>query len=208
MTGTMKEFKETYGPYYALTPKEKRVRERFLIVLYPQPRGAQAPAIKGFNAQGGHGIEVAVPGGRNLHLYRARGDRVAAQGLDTDGLTCMAGLTTDGGCISYALVDGTEMKRDGKVLISCDQPSSLAFAKWSGYARRSDRLPVKTVTPNALFGALSLPKETRVRFFAGRPPQSVTIGGRAVEAFEFEERTGLLSVSLPRGDHEITIVLQ
>ncbi len=203
-----KAFNETYGPYYAVTPDQKRVRERFLVLLYPQPRGAAAPQIKRLEAEGGQQIEVEVPDGRNLHLYRLSGDRVSANGLEADGLTCMVGLGPDAALISYALCDGQELTRDGEVLISCDQPVWAAFAKWATYQRRTDRMPVKAIEPNTLYGTVKVAQEATVRFFVGHQPESVTMDDRELEAATFDQRTGLLSVALAAGTHELVVRLR
>jgi len=194
--------------YLAVMPREKKPRERFLAVLYPQPRNAPPPDIKGFEVAGGQGIEVAVPGGRNLHLYRLAGERVAGKGLETDGVTCMAGLAEDGGLVSFALVEGKELKRDGKALVSCDQPVCAAFAKWSTYTRRQDRLPLKTVEPNSLYGVAKLAKNGVLRFFVGRAPKTVAADDREATEAVFDSASGMLSIPLASGEHKITVRLK
>ena len=198
-------FKETYGPYYSITPKNKSVREKFLVVLYPQPRGAEAPKIQGFEVKNGKGIEVVVPDGKNLHLYRLTGQKVSGRDLETDGLTCMVGNSADGNMISYAMCEGKEMKQGDKVLISCSEPVSAAFAKWSKYTRRADRLPVKAVESDALYGSVTLEKRAGLRFLVAHKPKSVKINGKQIKDVKFDEKTGLLSVSIPAGRCDIEV---
>jgi len=203
-----KEFKETYGPYYALTPKQKCAWERFLVVLYPQPRGAPEPRIERFDAQGGQGFEVAVPDGRNLHLYRLEGDRVKGRGLETDGLSCLLGLAADRNWGSYALCDGRELRREGKLLISCDQTATAAFAKWTKYKRGADRLPLKATEHDALHGVANMGSDTKLGFLTSRPPESVLVDGVEVKDAAFDQATGLLSLYLRAGTHQIAVHLR
>lgn len=202
-----KAFNETYGPYYALTPKEKKVRERFLVVLYPQPRNAPPPQITGFSAEGGRGIEVRVPEGTNFHLYRLDREKVCGKNVETDGVTSMLGFSTDGELISYALCDGKELKRDGITLISSTAKLNCAFSKWVSYRRRSDRFPVKNIQTDVLYGSVELSEGATVSFFTERPQRVVLVDDHERTDAKFEQNTGLVALPLKKGRHSIVLRL-
>ena len=156
---------------------------------------------------GGQGVEVAVPDGTNLHLYRVDAERASGRGLQTDAITCMLGLNLEGDWLSYALCEGTELLRDGKHLISSDVPATAAFSRWTDYTRRTDRLPVRTIEDDVLHGVVKVATDASLRCFTGQNCTSVTIDGIPLTPTGFDPATGLLTLAIPAGTHTLTIRL-
>ena len=201
-------FKETYGPYYELVPKGKKVEEKFLVVLYPQPRDAVwRPEVKKIQAEGGVVFEVTVPDGRNLHIYRLGDAPVQGGGIETDGLIAMVSISQDGAITRYALCDGRELKFDGRTLLSSSQPIIAAFASWKQYRRDRARTPIKMLSSSEFYGVVKLKKPAYVTCTLPRIAVLLEANGKAVEGFTATQE-GITKLRLEPGTHRLRFKLK
>ena len=105
---------ETYGPYYELSSPDKVTETAFLVVLYPQLRGAPAPEVKKADAKNGIAFEVAVPNGRNFHLYNTGEGTAAGARQELDGLISMVSVDSAGKLTRYAMCEGRRLTFEDK----------------------------------------------------------------------------------------------
>jgi hypothetical protein len=199
---------ETYGPYYELSLPEKVIETAFLVVLYPQLRGAPAPQVEKTDAKNGVAFEVTVPDGRNFHLYRTSDSSSSGAGLESDGLISMASIDLGGKLIRYALCDGKQLKFGGRVLISSNAPVvGAAFASFVSYTRDKSRMPHKKIADNEFYGVIKITKAADISLVLPRQAVSLKINGKQTSDFS-STPAGLTQLNIQPGTHKLKFRLK
>jgi hypothetical protein len=107
----------------AATGPEKETR--FLVVLYPMPRGSPTPLMERIDGDGGTGVRISQGETEDLLLFARRGGAISGAGVTSDGSTAWVRL--QGGIPSrFALVQGTHLAYDGRELFRSQVSVSVA----------------------------------------------------------------------------------
>jgi hypothetical protein len=200
--------KEVYGPYYELFGPEKVTETAFLVLLYPQLRSAPAPEVKKADAKNGAAFEVAVPDGRNFHLYRTGEGTAAGARLESDGLISMASVDLAGKLTRYAMCNGRKLKFGDKTLVSSSTPvAGAAFASFVSYTRDKSRTPHKKIADNEFYGVIKITKAVDISFVLPRQAASLEINGKQTSNFS-STPAGLTQLNLQPGTHKLKFMLK
>ena len=198
---------ETYGPYYELCPPDKVTETAFLVVLYPQLRGAPAPEVKKADAKNGIAFEVAVPNGRNFHLYNTGEGTAAGARQELDGLISMVSVNLAGKLTRYAMCGGRRLTFEDKTLISSSTPvAGAAFASFISYTRDKSRTPHKKIADNEFYGVIKITKTVDISFVLPRQAASLEINGKQTSNFS-STPAGLTQLNLQPGTHKLEFKL-
>lgn len=194
---------ENYGPYCEIHPNTNAAATKFLLVLYPQPNGAAAPEITGFDVSGGKGIAVNEADARNLHLINFGTGIISGENLETDGFTAQLSMDLDGVTpITYVVIDGTTLKYQGRTLLAAEKPSRMIFSRWSHYEKIGST-PYREIVPSRLTGKIQC-DATKVSFFCEVPMENIYVDGNKTDC-EWDPATQMVSLTLSAGEHEISI---
>jgi hypothetical protein len=199
---------ETYGPYYELSPPDKVSETAFLVVLYPQLRGAPPPEVKKADAKNGAAFRVAVPDGRNFHLYRTGDGTSSGAGLESDGLISMASVGPGHKLIRYALCSGKQLKYNGTTLISSSAPvAAAAFASFLRHARNEARTPHKKISSDEFYGVVKVTGAIDITFALPRQAASLEVNRQETGDFT-STAAGLTRLKLQPGTYNLKFKLK
>lgn len=199
---------EAYGPYYELSTPDKVTETAFLVVLCPQPRGATAPEVKRADAKNGVAFEVAVPDGKNIHLYRTGQGAASGAGLDSDGLISMASTGPGGRLVRYAVCGGKRLAFNGRTLLSSSAPlAGAAFASFRGYTRDGSRTPHKRISRDEFYGVVKATEATDIAVATPRPVASLQVNGQQTGDFT-STPAGPIRLRLQPGTHDLKFRLK